>query len=265
MSDLDYTVVVPSRKRAHNMPLILSLLPTALICVEDSERDEYAAVVPKKQLLLHPPVHGGFGGVVNWMMDTVQSEILIEVDDDFRRIIVKNGSMQRGHPDRKITDPREILQILENSARVCRDVGLTTFTYTRNNNAAMTHPEEKPFVPVAPVSNVFGVMGAARRRYFDPRFMGRAAIDWTLTTLLYDRAIYCDQRFWWDCGEVFGGRGGNVGLVTPDRWRASTRALIEKWGPHLSFDGQRRNGKKGNKSVESMSLRVTRRNPTAQK
>jgi hypothetical protein len=51
---LDYKIVVPSRKRPHNMPVITGLLPTSLICIDEREEADYAPFVPKERLLLHP-------------------------------------------------------------------------------------------------------------------------------------------------------------------------------------------------------------------
>src|SRR4051812_19929863 len=107
---IDYAIVVPSRKRPHNMPLLRSLLPTASICIDEREAADYAPHVPADKLLLHPPMEG-FPSVLNWMQEAVRNPILIEVDDDFRGVRVNTGS------GRFITDPDEILAILENSAQ----------------------------------------------------------------------------------------------------------------------------------------------------
>lgn len=117
---LDYAIVVPSRKRAHNMQVVRALLPSAMICVDEREQADYASAVPADRLLLHPPMEG-LPNVINWMMDTLPNAVLIEVDDDFTGVQVTTGS------GRFITDPEEILAILENAAQACSDLQLTTF------------------------------------------------------------------------------------------------------------------------------------------
>lgn len=255
MSKLDYTIVVPSRKRVHNMPLIMELLPSALICIDEREYDDYAPFVPKRQLLVHEPFDF-LANAINFMMEKVESEILIEIDDDFR------GVRTLTTPSRFITNPEEILAILENSAQVCKDLGLTTFCYSRTSNPGMVKPDFIPARPVAPVCNAFGVMGAARTRKYNPNFYGRGDVDWTLRTLLEDRAVYADMRFYFDCGAVFGGRGGNVGLVKPKMFEATTTGLKRKWGKYISF---KQPSWQKNRQVAAMGIRVDRRNDTAQR
>jgi hypothetical protein len=105
-------------------------------------------------------------------------------------------------------------------------------------------------------------MGAARRRHYNADFFGRADVDWTLQTLLKDRCVYADVRFYFDCGPVFSGRGGNVGLVTPEIFERSSRALKHKWGRAVSFKGPAF-AKGSNRSVAAIAQ--TRTNKTANK
>jgi hypothetical protein len=255
VSALDYQIVVPSRKRAHNMELIRRLLPTALICVDERERWDYAPFVPDDRLLLHPPMDGLYN-VINWMQAKIASKVLVEIDDDFQCVRGTTGSMRR------ITSPTDILAIVENAARCCTDLGLTTFCWSRTANTAMLHAELKPVRPVQPVCNAFGMMGDARHRPYAVEFLGRGDVDWTLRTLLEDRCVYADCRFYFDCGRVFGGRGGNVGLVTPATFKRTSVELVRKWGRHVSY---RAPAFQKNRSVAAISIKVSRTNPTAQR
>ena len=99
--DLDMAIVVPSRHRSHNMPTILSLLPTALICIDEREEWEYRLEVPEDRLLFHPPFDG-FASVINWCNGAVTSDILVIIDDDFQFV----QSMTGEH--RAIRRPEEI-------------------------------------------------------------------------------------------------------------------------------------------------------------
>ncbi len=252
---MDYTIVVPSRKRAHNMATIRSLLPSAIICVDEREAAEYGAVVPASNLLLHPPMDG-LWNVINWMMDAIKTETLIEIDDDFRGVQVTMGSM------RYLTDPEEILAVLENAMTCCADLGLSTFCFSRTPNTSVIRPDSRPIVPTQSVCNAFGVMGAARHRKYDSQFAGRADVDWALRTLLDDRLVYADIRFYFDCGMVFSGRGGNVGLIDTEIFENSSRKLKEKWGKNVSFKAP---GYVKNRQVAPIRIAVSRTNNRAQK
>lgn len=134
---IDYQIVVPSRKRAHNMETIRWLLPTAKICIDEREVDDYAPFVEKSRLIVHPPIDG-LPGTINWMMDNIQCECLVEIDDDFCGVQVNVGSK------RFITDSEEILAIIENAMICTKDLGLTAFCWSRTPNTTIPHCSAGP-------------------------------------------------------------------------------------------------------------------------
>ena len=255
MKRLDYTIVVPSRRRVHNMGTSRLLLPTATVCIDEREYDDYAAVVPAPSILTHPPMEG-LPAVMNWMMDNIQTPILVSIDDDFQGVQVNTGSR------RFITDSEQILAIIENAARACEDLGLTTFCWSRTPNTTVIRPDVRPIVPTQLVGSAFGIMGAARHRHYDDRFSGRAAVDWTLTTLLEDRCLYTDIRYFFDCGVIFSGRGGNVGVVTPEQFTLASKGLVRKWGRALSLKAP---GYVKNRQQAALRIAVSRTNSVAQR
>lgn len=251
----DYQIVVPSRKRPHNMETIRWLLPTAKICIDEREVDDYAPYVEASRRLVHPPIDG-LPGTINWMMDHVDAPALIEIDDDFCGVQSNVGAK------RFIIDAEEILAIIENALTAASDLGLTTFCWSRTPNTTIIHPDTRPIVPTQSVCNAFGIMGAARHRHYDTAMLGRADVDWTLRTLHEDRCVYADVRFYFDCGRVFGGRGGNVGLVTPEIFKNSSRLIVDKWGKHVSF---KQLPFQKARDVAAVRIAVSRTNKTAQK
>ncbi len=255
MSGLDLRIVVPSRKRAHNMATIQWLLPSALICVDEREADDYLQAVPRSKLLLHPPMDG-LPRVINWMQRAVDAAILVEVDDDFQGVQCNVGAK------RYITDAEDILAIIENGARCASDLGLSAFCWSRTANVTIIDPVHRPIVPTQSVCNAFGILGPARHREYDPSLLGRADVDWTMRTLHQDRCVFADVRFYFDCGRVFGGRGGNVGLVTPEGFKEVSLAIKRRWGRYVSF---RAPAFQKNRNVAAIRLNVSRTNKTAQK
>ena len=255
MKRLDYVIVTPSRRRSHNMGTLRLLLPSAIICVDEREADDYADAVPDKQLLLHPPMEG-LPSVMNWMQDNIKHPIMVVIDDDFQGVQVTTGSR------RFITSSEEILAIIENGAQACKDLGLTCFCWSRTPNTSVIRPDMRPMVPTQLVGSAFGIMGAARERHYDRHFSGRAAVDWTLTTLLQDRCVLADIRYFFDCGVIFSGRGGNVGVVTPEQFTQASRSLIDKWGSALSLKAP---GYVKKREQAALRIAVSRTNNIAQR
>lgn len=234
----------------------MRLLPSAVVCVEESERDDYAAVVPAPQLITHPMMKGGLPPILNWIMDHETVPILIIMDDDFQGVQVNTGSR------RFLTDPDEIVAILENAARNCRDLGLGAFSFSRTANVTAIRPDDRPFVPTQVVANCRGMMNGGRHRKFRLDMHGRADLDWTMRTLLEDRCIYGDVRFFFDFGPIYAGRGGSVGLITPEVFEASSKALKERWPGCMSFKAP---GYVRKRNVAAMSIRVSRTSKLAQR
>lgn len=250
-------IVVPSRRRTHNVPTIRELLPTAVFCVDEREKQDYLdAGVPATHLVIHPPMEIA-ATVRNWMVEFFPEPILVMIDDDFAGVRVTTGSC------RYITDAEEILAIIENAAQACHDLELTTFCFSGTPNTTIIKPDVRPIVPTQPVFRVFGIMGAARKRLWRTDVPGRADLDWTLRTLLMDRIVYADVRFFFDCGAVFSGRGGNVGLINAEQFAEATRKIRDTWGKAVSF--KQPGFVKKAREVASLSLRVSRTNKTAQK
>jgi len=252
----EYVIIVPSRKREHNMPTIMELLPTAYVTVDEREIENYRPYVPEDRLIPHPPMKAGLFAVYNWMMRQWDEPVMIEIDDDFRGIKCNVGSR------RFITEPDEILAILENAIVACTDLGVTAFGFSRTPNTSVIHPEDRPIVPVQSICGCFGVMGNARYRPYDTKYLGRGDVDWTLRTLLEDRVVYADLRFFFDCGGAFAGRGGNVGIVTPEDFERTSRLLKEKWGKHAKFKAP---AYVKSRQVAPISLDMSRTNRSAQK
>jgi len=238
------------------MQTLLRLLPQAVVYVHAAEQKDYAAVVPPNQLRTHPVAVGGLPAVLNWIMDHETHPVLVTLDDDFQGIQSTTGSQ------RYITDPDEVLAIIENAARCCADLGLTTFCFSRTPNTTVIRPEERPIVPTQMVAGCRGVMGKARHRKYRESMHGRADLDWTMQTLLEDRCIYADIRFYFDFGPSYTGRGGSVGLITPEGFEGASRQLKERWGNCLSFKAP---GYLKKRNVTTMSLRVKRTSPLAQR
>ena len=231
---------------------MIALLPEATFCVAKSEAADYSAVVPSGQLLLHDDLPN-LVAIRNWLNETIQEDCLVQIDDDLRCVFSQVGKR------RKITDPDSIRDIIENSAQIASDLDIGVFCWNRTQNTIICDPIFQPIRFVMPMSSSFGLRGQARERQFDPDFAGRADFDFTLTTLLEDRILYADCRFYFNHGRMFSGLGGNVGLIGEADFRTATERLEAKWGRYLST--KKPSYHKGRSNVQSMSIRVRRQNP----
>jgi len=159
---------------------------------------------------------------------------------------------------RSFRDPDAIREVIENSLRVSEDLGIGVFCWARSENSIMLDVRALPMRFVAPMAASFGIRGPARSRRYDAELSTREDVDFTLQSLLADRIVYADMRFYFQHGRSFSGTGGNAGQLTVEQFDAATARLKEKWGDFLSTEGS---GFSKNRTVASMSIRVRRRNP----
>jgi hypothetical protein len=220
-----------------------------MVCVAAEEKDAYLAAVPRERLMTHNVK--GLPAIRNWLNKTVQEDCLVMIDDDMRGLFATMRKKRR-----LVTDPTVIRQVIENSHRVCEDLGLGVFCWCRHLNPIVTKPELLPVRLVGPISCAFGVRGAARERNFVNT--PREDLEFTMQTLLDDRILYCDMRWYFDHGRIFCGRGGNVGLID-DAWLKQAEAESERrWGRYFS---RKKHGWVRAASSDSMSIVVRRQNP----
>ena len=119
---MKYQIVVPSRGRPDNCKTLLAMMPDAYICVDEREQKDYAPHVPKKQLLVHPKSSGA-PAARNWIIRNTTAPCLIQSDDDLVGVRCNVGSK------RFLTDPDEVMAIIENAVTCCADLKLTTFCF----------------------------------------------------------------------------------------------------------------------------------------
>ncbi len=252
---------MPSRRRAGNMPKILSLLPDALICVDETEADDYA--VCGDRLLLHPPMTG-LPRIRNWIHDNVDAGYIVHLDDDFKRVVAQVSVMGN---KRTIKDAGEISILIENAVQTLIDLGSTAYCWNRSNNSTIGRPELDSFgFARTPLGSAFVVKNTEMR--WDESLISRADVDYHMRVLLEDRHVIVDKRFYFDVGGIFSGAGGNAGIVPDERRDEDKRRLLAKWAPHLNFEALsigRKKGATGQKArSDGMRIKLSRKNHAAE-
>ena len=177
------------------------------------------------------------------------------VDDDVKDV-------RTTFPKPRHLKAKGIQQIIENAIQAITDLDLTVCCFSRTPNWSIIDPFNSPIVPVQFATVGFGVRGAARRRVSDESLMGRADMDWGLRTLRDDRCVYADIRYFFDNGTIFGGEGGNVGLIDEEHRKTITEKIEKRWGKYVP---KGRIGFRKNQSVVALRMKVPRSNPTALK
>jgi hypothetical protein len=251
----EYRIIIPSRKRLKAIQRSGNeLFPTSTIVVAESEKDNYATVIHESRIVCHPNLVG-YTAIFNWCQEAFNEPCLFFVDDDIRRVHTTFSKPTT-------LDAEAIQTIIENSIQNITDLNMSVCCFSRTANWTVIDPWNKPIVPVQFPTVAFGIRGSARYRKSDVSLLGRADMDWGLTTLCQDRAVYADVRYFFNNGAIFGGEGGNVGLFDEEHRNTITKKIQDKWGKHVP---QENIGYQKNRSVVAMRIKVNRYNKTAVK
>lgn len=248
-------IVTLSRGRPKNMEMMQALVPDITVVVDKAEEADYLRYVDRERLVTHPGKRGA-PAVRNWILKNIGADIVVMLDDDLKGVRCNVGSM------RYITNPDEIRDIIYNAAQNCLDVGVNVFGFSRTENVMWLKAEVEPIKPMHPIYGCVGVIGNAKRIEYDEGLPSRADLDWTMSVLLRERVVYADVRFTFDFGASFTGSGGNSGLVSGDDFRESMIAVKRRWGKAIKVGGV---GMGGDRTTSAGSIRVSRKNRTAQR
>jgi hypothetical protein len=253
--------VIPSRKRADKIPYMLKCFPDALVCVDERERDDYVDVVPKERLVLHPPTRCS-PEVRNWMIDYFQEDCIFQIDDDFEKIqCYCNADIRQVN---FIKDPNHIRQIIDNAHQIALDANIGVFCWARFGNPMQYQPFQPMSLCGSPVMCAFGMRGTARHRKFDASVPGMADLQFSMETLRDDRIMFCDMRYYWDFGKIYGGTGGNLGMVSSEQRKNVVKVMQARWTKYLHIGNSRDATSKGSKTrlnpdTQAISIRVQRK------
>ena len=218
-------IVTPSRMRHEVISKrTFGLFPSAIVCVEDTEYDDYAKYVPEKQILPHPKF-GGYGEIYNWILETVPDEVIFIPDDD-----IVCGWSYVGRRTVKYTDPKDALQIVINSANIAKTIGARQWGYGASPNPISYSPfNSLDFVGVC--CGASGVIGKNLGHDTKITLVGDA--DFSLQQLIKNRIVYIDLRYHFATVQFMTQAGGNTAYRSEERLKKEHDFLKRKWGKYI--------------------------------
>jgi hypothetical protein len=217
------SVVIPSRQRVDTIQThALTLFPEAHVCVGASEAAAYRRVTSR--LLVHPDNYIGIGPLRQWIIDHAPHANVFMVDDDVTALYSLVGTYKR-----RLTDPADVMRVVENAAEIAAGIGSPIFGFNQAWDVRKFLPQ-KPVSFTGWVGGAVGVIG--RAPVYDTTLRLRADIDACLTALLKYRVIFRDDRFAF-VHRRFGGSGGNAVCRSEALHAKEIAYLRQKWGAHL--------------------------------
>lgn len=244
-------IVIPSRGRPDRIWKAMRMLPNAVVTVDEREEEGYRRIWGDR-VVPHPPLEG-IAAIRQWILDNFHEKILVMVDDDLDHVQAM-VTLPSGGIDPRITDPRAVGQILENTAMIAQEIGAPMFGYTRARRPVTFSPL-KLFSFTGFVQGVVGFVG--RKVRYDLRFKTSCEdLDIVMSALLKGRFVLQDMRFYWSFKTLVN-RGGLSQSRRSDQIKMERELLKTKWGKFLA----RSEGQNNNPNRDEFRVAVRRSQP----
>jgi hypothetical protein len=196
-------VVIPSHKRAGRIAT-LGLLPSAIVCIPESQAAEYRAAHPGAQLVTHPDSVVGLQAKRNWMYKHFGNLLMLDDDlTDFRRLYLPAGEPV------SVQDESRILAIINETAYAAKQSGSYLFGFNSNPNPTM-------YKALNPIQLTGWVNGCAQGLLAGSKLWWSTEItcncDYWISALnaYHHRTIWKDTRYTFIQADTFTGAGGQA-------------------------------------------------------
>jgi hypothetical protein len=219
--------IIVSHKRADSIRTHKSLA-NCIVCVEESQLEDYKKFNPDLQYLVHPDSIVGRSPKCQWIIDYYKDrpEDVFIIDDDvsrFARVYVADQKEMKYD-----LTPQEASDLIDDVYNIAKDAGAKLFGFNR-----VSHP--KAFAGDRPIRLTGFITGGASGMIKDgseiyypdyPEFVGE---DYFLNGInaYHHRYCYIDARFYIDFVETEKGKGGCADYRTEER-RKDTYLYLKK-------------------------------------
>jgi len=185
--------------------------------VPESEREAYTAEY-QNPILTIPDNQQGLGQVRNWVLDNFDEETVVMIDDDIDKFYLLTRERTQA-----VTDPDQLVQIIINTAVMAKDLGVAVFGFSQTDIRKYKGCE--PFKLCTWVGCIIGIIGR-KYRFRNDKF--KVDIDYCLQTLLNERVIWMDTRYYASQARD-NNTGGNNAFRTKAGFDESIESLKQKW------------------------------------
>lgn len=221
-------IVIPSHKRADRV-LSKNLLCNPILCVEESQFEEYKLYNPECEIVCHPDTVIGLVAKRNWMVNHFGE--LFMVDDDvnyFTRKYIREGVSP------VIKDPEEITRIIFTLHDMAKMIGVSLFGFTKNPNPI----QYKEFEPLS-LSNM--ITGCAYGVIKSPNTVWNEELKlkedfWISCYVKYkERMILVDRRYNFTQKDTFINPGGLSSIRNEKTEMENILAIKKYFGDTISI------------------------------
>lgn len=218
-------IVIVSHKRANDVKTIKAI-DNCIICVPESQSDEYKKYNPNNELLIHPNEVIGLTPKRQWILDSIGD--CFQVDDDvssINRVYLKEYK----ELPLKLTS-NEAYWLIQDFYEIAKDAGVYLFGFNNTVNPK-GYSGNKPFYMNKYICG--GGLGLIKSdKLFFPDFPYFVGEDYWINALnaFYHRFSLIDGRFAFQFHRTEAGKGGCADYRTMEKRKETYFYLKQKFG-----------------------------------
>jgi len=242
-------IVIPSHKRADSVKT-LKLVPTAILCVAESQVDEYRRFNPKAEIVAHPDDVVGLIPKRNWMVRKFGE--LFMLDDD----LIEFRSYVEYKEPCPIKDHAKILRVIDELYCMAKALDVHLFGFG-NKVTPVQWDEFTPFkMKNCVTGRNYGVIGN-ENTVWDENFVLKEDFLISCMVMYKEGAILTDERYTFLQEKTMKNRGGLSEFRNRDTERENCIRMRQYFGECVKLKKEGWNGQKHTKSLNNFNISVS--------
>lgn len=228
-------IVIPSHKRA-NRVLTKFAVSNAILCVAQSQKDDYAAHSPGLEIVTHPDTVVGLAPKRDWIIKHFQNVMMLDDDiSNLTRPYAETGQATAVPPD-------AAHDIIQATAAAAKDAGAYLFGFS-------TSPQPVSYNSLNPIQLSGYLTGCAHgvlagsKLWYNPDIICNEDYWISLLNAHHHRLIYKDTRFYFAQKNTFVNRGGLAEFRNLDAEKKDFELLKRVFGDVVELRTNPRNAK----------------------
>lgn len=225
-------IIIPSYKRADRVRAIA--IPNSIVCVPESEYDDYVANYGEDRVVAHPDSIIGIGPKRQWIIENFKNVFMIDDEyDHLVRCYVSEDDDLENH-----TTPEETYEIIQETARIAKELGTYLFGFSKTAKPLYYNPAD-PFGVCVSSSNLihYGIGILDGGEIFIPEDLNYHEDDFiNLINCHNNRFCLVDKRFSYPFNQN-DKNGMTTGGVNVEQRNRNAERLVEYFSPLAKLDG----------------------------
>ena len=205
------------------------LLANFLVCVPESQRDDYLAVTP--HVVTHPDAIVGLTPKLNWMLAHLADEEGIVLLDDDLAFMRRNYVTPAEGTDRDVTNPAAIEAVIRATFELARELGAFYFGWETSVQAIRFYSGLKPFALTGYINGCAMGFVTGHGLSFDERIVAKNDYDVAALNAARHRICLKDCRYAFAQTATFTGAGGQSHHRNSTTEADDCALLRRKYGP----------------------------------